>query len=97
MQNFFLILLLGVFVGWLASRIGQPAAVAQVLLGLIIGPPLLGWVNSNEFLETIGQLGIVLLLGMAGLRISDCDLGLNHRRAGLFHGCCRIFCRLGFR
>jgi len=71
MQDFFLILLPGVFVGWLASRIGQPAAVAQVLLGLIIGPPLLGWVSPNEFLETIGQLGIVLLLGMAGLHIGS--------------------------
>ena len=71
MQDFFLILLLGVFVGWLASRTGQPAAVAQVLLGLIIGPPMLGWVSANEFLETIGQLGIVLLLGMAGLHIGS--------------------------
>ncbi|HID81518.1 MAG TPA: cation:proton antiporter [Chromatiales bacterium] len=71
MQSFLLILLLGVSVGWLASRIGQPAAVAQVLLGLVIGPPLLGWVDTGEALELIGQLGVVLLLGMAGMHIGS--------------------------
>lgn len=71
MQGFFLILLLGVCVGWLANRIGQPPAVAQVLLGLVIGPPLLGWIDSGEALELIGQLGIVLLLGMAGMHIGS--------------------------
>lgn len=71
MQDFFLILLLGVCVGWLANHIRQPAAVAQVLLGLVIGPPLLGWIDSGEALELIGQLGIVLLLGMAGMHIGS--------------------------
>lgn len=71
MQDFFLIMLLGVSIGWLANRIGQPAAVAQVLLGLIIGPPLLGWISPGEALELIGQLGVVLLLGIAGMHIGS--------------------------
>ena len=71
MQNFILILVLGVLIGWLANRFGQPTAVAQVLLGLVIGPPILGWINTNELLETIGQIGVVLLLGMAGLHIGS--------------------------
>ncbi len=71
MQSFILILVLGVLVGWLASRFGQPTAVAQVLLGLVIGPPVLGWISTNEHLEIIGQIGVALLLGMAGLHIGS--------------------------
>ena len=70
-QDFILILLFGTSVAWLAKRLGQPAAVAQVLLGLIIGPPLLGWIGAGEELQIIGQLGVVLLLGMAGLRLGS--------------------------
>ena len=71
MQDFLLILLFGVSAAWLAKRLGQPAAVAQVLVGLIIGPPLLGWVEPGEELQFIGQLGVVLLLGMAGLHLGS--------------------------
>ena len=73
MQDFIVILLFGVSAAWLAKRFGQPTAVAQVLVGLIIGPPLLGWVDPGEELQFVGQLGVVLLLGMAGLH-----LGLRH-------------------
>lgn len=69
MQDFVLILLFGISAAWLAKRFKQPAAVAQVLVGLIIGPPLLGWVHPGESLQLIGQLGVVLLLGMAGLHL----------------------------
>ena len=69
MQDFTLILLFGVSAAWLAKKFGQPAAVAQVLVGLIIGPPLLGWVEPGEELQLIGQLGVVLLLGMAGMHL----------------------------
>ena len=69
MQDFILILLFGVSAAWLAKRFGQPTAVAQVLVGLIIGPPLLGWVAPGEELQLVGQLGVVLLLGMAGLHL----------------------------
>ncbi len=69
MQDFILILLFGVSAAWLAERFGQPTAVAQVLVGLIIGPPLLGWIEPGEELQLLGQLGVLLLLGMAGMQL----------------------------
>lgn len=69
MLDLILILLLGMGVGWAAKRFGLPAAVGQVLLGLLIGPPLLGWIAPDENLEIVGELGVVLLLGMAGLHL----------------------------
>ena len=69
MLDLILILLLGTGIGWSAKRFGLPAAVGQVLLGLLIGPPLLGWIAPDDNLQTIGELGVVLLLGMAGLHL----------------------------
>jgi len=69
MKDIVLILFLGVSAGLLARRMGQPAAVAQVLVGLIIGPPLLGWIAVNENLKILGELGVLLLLGMAGMHL----------------------------
>lgn len=64
-----LILILGVAVGWMARRFRFPAAVAQVLLGMFIGAPLLGWVEVDEATRLLGELGVVILLGVAGLEL----------------------------
>lgn len=63
------VLALGMPVAWLAKRLQQPSAVWQVLLGLILGPPILGWIKPSEELLLLGELGVVLLLGMAGLHL----------------------------
>jgi len=67
--NIVIILMLGMLVSWLAKRLNQPAAVWLVLLGVVIGPPMLGWIETNDTNYFIGELGVVLLLGMAGLHI----------------------------
>ena len=81
MKDIVLILFLGVSAGLLARRMGQPAAVAQVLVGLIIGPSLLGWIAVNENLKILGELGVLLLLGMAGMH-----LGLDRLAAAGWKG-----------
>lgn len=69
LPDIILILLLGVTVGWVAKRVHLPAVVGQVLLGIVIGPPLLGWIEPGAALKLLGELGVVLLLGVAGLRL----------------------------
>lgn len=69
LPDIILILLLGVTVGWIATRVGLPAVIGQVLLGIVIGPPVLGWINPGETLNLLGEIGVVLLLGVAGLHL----------------------------
>lgn len=83
MFEIILILLLGASVGWVAKRISIPIAVSQVLLGVVIGPPLLGLVETNKGLELLGELGVVLLLGMAGMHLGFGRLA-QARWAGLW-------------
>lgn len=69
LQDILLILFLSMPLGWAAQRKHFPAVVVYILLGIIIGPPLLGWIESGKALESLGQLGVLLLLGVAGLRL----------------------------
>lgn len=73
-----IVLVFGGAVGWLSLRLGFPNAVAQVVLGVFLGSAVLGWVPHGAGLHSLGEFGVVLLLGVAGL-----EVGLGRlRRAG---------------
>ena len=50
----------------ISSRIGQPAVVGQILVGLVIGPSVLGWVTYTEFVSSIARRGTVVDARTAG-------------------------------
>jgi len=47
----------------------QPLILAYLVAGFVIGPTCLGWVVSQDSIETISQIGLLLLLFMIGLEI----------------------------
>ena len=53
--------------GYLATRIGMPAALGQLVGGIIIGPSILHLVSYSEDVHLISELGVILLLFLAGL------------------------------
>ena len=67
---------LGGVLGWLSQRLNFPNAVAQVVLGVILGAAILGWVAHGDLLHVLGGIGVVLLLGVAGL-----ELGIERLKA----------------
>ncbi|TFH48908.1 MAG: hypothetical protein E4H01_05370, partial [Lysobacterales bacterium] len=71
-----LVLALGVAAAWLSRRLGWPMPVGQVLLGVVLGVAVLGWVETDARLQLLGRVGVVLLLGMAGV-----ELGLGKLKA----------------
>ena len=58
----------------ISSRIGQPAVVGQILVGLVIGPSVLGWVTYTDFVSSIAHLGAVILLFVVGLEFKLKDI-----------------------
>ena len=68
-QTLLMVLILGVSAGWLAQRAKLPAAAGQVLLGAVLGPAMLGWVSVDTALRLLAEIGVVLLLGTAGLQV----------------------------
>jgi len=61
------VLVLGGALGWLSRRLKFPNAVAQVVLGIALGGMLLDWVSHSPLLHGFGEIGVILLLGVAGL------------------------------
>lgn len=47
----------------------QAMIVAYILLGLIFGPSLLGWVNNADLLQKFADIGIMFLLFLLGLNL----------------------------
>lgn len=64
--------------GDLAAKLGQPSVFGKLIIGVIIGPALLGWVENSDVIEGFSQIGVLLLMFFAGL---ETDIGnLNKNR-----------------
>ena len=57
----------------LASRINQSAVIGEILVGLVVGPSVLGLITYTDFVRSIAHLGAVILLFVVGLefRLED--------------------------
>jgi len=53
--------------GYVSSRLGFPAALGQIIGGILLGPSLLDVVTYGEGVRLISDLGVVMLLFLAGL------------------------------
>ena len=51
----------------LAVRLKTPAVIGELLAGVLLGPSLLGWIEPNEVLRLLAEIGIILLLFEVGL------------------------------
>jgi Kef-type K+ transport system membrane component KefB len=65
--------------GRAAQRLGLPVVFGKLLVGLALGPALLGVIEADETLSALGELGIILLMFIAGL---ETDLA-QMRKVGL--------------
>ena len=53
----------------LVPRVRVPAVVFEIILGIIIGPSVLGWVRVDVPIAVLSMLGLAFLLFLAGLEI----------------------------
>ncbi len=77
--------------GYLSTRIGQPSVLGELLVGLLLGPSLLNlthlsFITNTHIGETIselGELGVLLLMFLAGLELDFKDLARNSKVSAL--------------
>lgn len=65
--TFLVILLFTKMAGDVSVRIGQPAVLGKLIAGIVLGPALLGVVQSNDFIHYFSEIGVLLLMFIAGL------------------------------
>lgn len=53
----------------LAPRLPVPGAVLEVVAGIVIGPAVLGWVHLDTSIQVLSDLGLGMLLFLAGSEI----------------------------
>jgi Kef-type K+ transport system membrane component KefB len=53
----------------LVPRLRLPAVVLEIVIGIVIGPAVLGWVEIDEPVEVLSLIGLAFLLFLAGLEI----------------------------
>lgn len=64
--------------GSLSVKLGQPSVLGTLLIGIVLGPSVLGIINQTESLEEFGKIGVILLMFAAGL---ETDIN-EFKRAG---------------
>jgi len=57
----------------LCRRVEIPGVVGEILIGVILGPALLGWVHLNSLLNEFQVIGVIILMFIGGLE-SDLNL-----------------------
>lgn len=70
--------------GWFASLINMPKVLGQILVGIILGPTVLGWLNAqNELVHIMSEIGVIFLMFLAGLETDIDELKSSGRSASL--------------
>ncbi|GAB6562956.1 cation:proton antiporter [Bacillus mobilis] len=72
-----LILLSTKLAGDLSVRLGQPSVLGKLIVGIVIGPAILGWIENSELLTQLSNVGVILLMFMAGLETDLEELNAN--------------------
>ena len=77
--------------GYISTRLGQPSVLGEMLVGVLLGPSLINLLHlpfiSSEslplFINELGEIGVLLLMFLAGLELSLRDFAKNTRTAAL--------------
>lgn len=73
----FIIIIATKIAGVISVRFGQPSVLGKLIIGVIIGPAVLGWVHDTEVIEALSHIGVLLLMFIAGLETDLKELNRN--------------------
>jgi Kef-type K+ transport system membrane component KefB len=67
----------------LVPRLRVPAVVVEIVLGIVIGPAVLGWARIDEPVQILSVVGLAFLLFLSGLELDVTELRGRLLRAAL--------------
>lgn len=76
-----LVLLATKIAGHISVRLGQPSVLGKIIVGILIGPAVFGWIENTEVTATFSEIGVILLMFLAGLETDLEDLNKNKKGA----------------
>lgn len=90
-----IILLASKLAGDLSAKLGQPSVLGKLLIGIVLGPSVLGLVTDTEILSQLSQIGVILLMFIAGLE-TDVEEFKRTGKASTYVGVAGIIVPLSF-
>ena len=72
--NLLILLVVSRLFGEVFERMRQPAMIGEILAGILLGPSVLDIIHRTEAIQVISELGIFLLVIIAGLEINIDDI-----------------------
>jgi monovalent cation:proton antiporter-2 (CPA2) family protein len=89
-----IILIASKIAGDISVKLGQPSVLGKLVIGIVLGPSVLGLVTETETLEQFSQIGVIILMFVAGLE-TDLDEFKRTGKAATFVGLGGIIFPLG--
>lgn len=77
-----LILVLTTLAGNFANRLGVPAVIGELVVGILIGPAVLNWVHLNGVVSLFADIGVIVLMFLGGLE-SNLQLLMKYLRPAI--------------
>lgn len=70
------IMILGMFTGWICSRLRLPSLVGMILTGIILGPSVLNLIDTSllSISSDLRRIALIIILVRAGLSLDIADL-----------------------
>ena len=72
--NLLILLVTAKVFGEISERFKQPAMIGEIIAGVILGPSLLNIIHPTQDITIISEIGIFLLVILAGLEINVDDI-----------------------
>lgn len=67
--EFSLLLIISAFAGMIALWLKQPVLIAYIVVGIVVGPAVLGLVGAHDQIDLLAQVGVSVLLFVVGLKL----------------------------
>ncbi|MEM7336911.1 MAG: cation:proton antiporter [Chloroflexota bacterium] len=72
--NLLFVLLAALIAGNISTRLGYPSIFGELAAGIILGPPMLGFLQASEPLEVLAEVGVLLMMLYIGMEIDPKEL-----------------------
>ena len=67
LAELFVILLLTKIAAHYSVKLKMPSVIGELLVGIVIGPAMLKWIHPTTFINYFSELGVIVLMFIAGL------------------------------
>ena len=81
--NLLLVLVAAFAGGRIAVRLGYPAVLGEIMMGIVLGRPLLGLLYASDALMVLADLGVLLMMMFVGMEVDLKEL-TRSSKGGLY-------------